>query len=90
MNNFNNKDILFNRIRILYINKGSLKSNNINEIKKAVEQKLEHMTECLYNEFYSQTFIYEIKSENDEHITVQLVEGIDKENIKENMFIVNE
>lgn len=90
MNNFDNKDIWLNRIKILYISKSSLKNNDMNEIKNAVEQKLQHMSEHLFNEFYSQTFIYQVQSEDDKNITVSLVENINKNDLKENMFIVNE
>lgn len=90
MNNFGNKDIWLNRIKTLYINKSSLKNNDMNEIKKAVEERLQHMSEHLYNEFYSQVFIYEVQSEDDKNITVSLVENINKNDMEDNMFIVNE
>ena len=62
----------------------------MNEIKKAVEERIQHMYEHLYNEFYSQVFIYEVQSEDDKNITVSLVENINKNDMEDNMFIVNE
>lgn len=51
-NNFNNLNICLDRIKVLYISKNSVDTADINTIKKAVEDKLEYMTEHLYSEFY--------------------------------------
>lgn len=72
-NNFNNLDICLDRIKVLYISKSSVNSEDISTIKKAVEDKLEYMAERLYSEFYGQKFIYEITGEQNNTIEVSLV-----------------
>ena len=89
-NNFNNLNICLDRIKVLYISKNSVDTADINTIKKAVEDKLEYMTEHLYSEFYGQKFIYEITGEQNNTIEVRLVSDQNIKEFTDKMFIVNE
>lgn len=89
-NNFNNPDICLDRIKVLYISKNTIDKNDINSIKKAVEKKLEYMTEHLYGEFYEQRFIYEITGEQDNALEVRLVHDQNIKELTDKMFIVND
>lgn len=89
-NNFNNPNICLDRIKILYISKDTVDVNDINTIKKAVEDKLEYMTEHLYGESYDQRFIYEITGDNGNTVEVKLVTDKNVKELTDNMFIVND
>lgn len=85
MDVFENKEIYLNRIKRLYINCEDI--NDIDKIKKKTEEQLESIAEHLYNNFYTQKFIYEIKGYVNNQVIIEMVDENISE-IKENMFIV--
>ena len=89
MNGFENTSIWHDRIQLLYINKNILDTEGIDGVKREVERKLENMAERLYNDFYTNQFVYQIKGQDEKYVTVQLVDDNFKDNLGEQMFIVN-
>ena len=85
MDVFENKQIYLNRIKRLYINCEDI--NDIDKIKKKAEDQLESIAEHLYNSFYTQKFIYEIKGYVNNQVILEMVDENISE-LKENMFIV--